>query len=164
MTKHLPCIPIWHLQYFCFVFVLGLAQFNWVDSADRDGPACQSGLVQEPCAEMQQNLLDVLGTVDEDHGRGTLFQSCGRWPEDRWSCSELPTWACGYPCWCNNRSNKCEDGSRTFLWPNGSAVPVDVLVNPINPAHGLVVFDHEWLAISTLFPSSRPWFDFLDWV
>ena len=30
---------------------------------------------------------------------------------------------------------------------NGSAVPVDVLMNPINPAHSLVaVFDQEWLA------------------
>ena len=26
---------------------------------------------------MQQNLLNVLGIVDEDHGRGTLFQSPG---------------------------------------------------------------------------------------
>ena len=54
--------------------------------ADQGGPAC---------AKMQQNLLDVPGTEDGDHGRGTLFQSCGRWREDRWSCSELPTWACG---------------------------------------------------------------------
>ena len=46
--------------------------------ADRGGPAC---------AKMQHNP----GTVDEDNGRGTLFQSCGRWREDRWSCSELPT-------------------------------------------------------------------------
>ena len=47
--------------------MLRLAHCNWVDRADRIGPACQSGLVQQPCAEMQQNLLDVLGTVDEDH-------------------------------------------------------------------------------------------------
>ena len=50
--------------------------------ADRGGPAC---------ARMQRNLLDVPGTVDEDHGRGTLFKSCGRWREDCWSSSELPT-------------------------------------------------------------------------
>ena len=59
--------------------------------ADRGGPACQSGFVQEPCAERQQIQLDVPGTVDEDHGRGRLFQSCGRWREGRWFCSELPT-------------------------------------------------------------------------
>ena len=36
---------------------------------------------------------------------------------------------------------------------NGSAVAVDVLVNPINPAHSLVVvFDQEWLAIVHPFP------------
>jgi len=57
MTKHLPCMPTWHLQYLCFAFVLRQAHCNWVDRADRGGPAWQSGFVQEPCAEMQQNLL-----------------------------------------------------------------------------------------------------------
>ena len=38
-------------------------------------------------------------------------------------------------------------------WTNGSAVPVDVLVNPINPAHSLVVvFDQERLANVHPFP------------
>ena len=54
---------------------------------------------------------------------------------------------------CNNPSNKCKDGPRTFLSTNGSAVPVDVLVNPISPAHSLVVvFDQEWLANAHPFP------------
>ena len=40
-----------------------------------------------------------------------------------------------------------KDGSRTFLETDGSAVPVEVLVHPINSAHDLVVvFDQEWLA------------------
>ena len=51
------------------------------------GPACQSGFVQEPCVEIQ----DVSGIVDEEHGRGTLFQSCGRWRDDCWFSSALPT-------------------------------------------------------------------------
>ena len=58
--------------------------------AERGAPAGQSGFVQEPGAEILQNLLDVLGRVDEDHGQGTLFRSCGRRREDRWSASEFP--------------------------------------------------------------------------
>ena len=53
----------------------------------------------------------------------------------------------------NNPSNKCKDGPRMFLGTNGSAVPVDVLVNPISPAHSLVVvFGQEWLASVYPFP------------
>ena len=58
--------------------------------AERGAPAGQSGFVQEPGAEMQQNLLDVLGKVDEDHGKRTLFRSCNRRQEYRWICSGLP--------------------------------------------------------------------------
>ena len=106
-------------------------------------------------------VLDILGMVGEDHGWGMRFQSSGRWQEARWSCCELPTWACGLAWECNNPSSKCKDGPHTFLWTNGSAVPVDILMNLVNPAHSLVVvFDQEWLANVHPFPiiSTIIWF------
>ena len=106
-------------------------------------------------------VLDILGMVGEDHGWGMRFQSSGRWQEARWSCCELPTWACGLAWECNNPSSKCKDGPHTFLWTNGSAVPVDILMNLVNPAHSLVVvFDQEWLASVYPFPiiSTIIWF------
>ena len=37
-----------------------------------------------------------------------------------------------------------KDGSRTFLGTDGSAVPVEVVVHPINSAHDVVVvFDQK---------------------
>ena len=73
-------------HYTCSICIL----FSCCDKHTLTGwaRACRGG---PACAKMHQNLLDVPGTVDEDHGRGTLFQSCGRWREDRRSCSELTT-------------------------------------------------------------------------
>ena len=68
MMKHMPHMSTLHLQYLCFVFVLRQAHFNWVGQGHRGGPACQSVILHEACAEMQRNLLDVPGIVDEDHG------------------------------------------------------------------------------------------------
>ena len=115
--------------------------------ADRDGPAC---------AKMHQNLLDVPGTVDEERSfKRVVYGKKIVGPVQNFLREPVARLA-----ECNNPSNKCKDGSRTFLWTNGSAVPVDVLVNPINPAHSLVVFDQERLASVHPFPiiSTIIWF------
>ena len=61
-----------------------------------------------------------LGIVDEDHRRGTLFQSCGRdrWREDRiydWFRASYVSEPAARLAEYNNRSNKCKDGPQTFL-------------------------------------------------
>ena len=50
MMKHLPCMPTLHLQYLCFVFMRNKHTLTGWARADWDGPARQTGFVQEPCA------------------------------------------------------------------------------------------------------------------
>ena len=72
-------------------------------------------------------------SVDEDHGRGTLFQSGAADGEIAGPIQSFPSKPVARQAERNNPSNKCKDGPLTFLWTNGSAVPVCVPVNPINP-------------------------------
>ena len=162
-------MPTLHLQYLCFVFVLRQAHFNWVGQgrlrwSSLSGWICSRTMSWEVAKPVRRPGDSRRGWY---HGRGTLFQSCGRW-RDRGSCSELPTWASGL--WLGLRNAKIQAINAqmghehlfermTMLYPSTfwwfrSTPPIVLL-------HCLIT--NGW-PMSILFPSSRPSFDFLDWI
>ena len=72
-------------MYLCFVFMLWQAHFNWVSQGRLRWSSLLLVLVIRVDLfknHVQQNLLDVPGIVDEDHGRGTHSNV---WEMARWS-------------------------------------------------------------------------------
>ena len=152
-------MPTWHLQYLCFVFVLQQAHYSWWARADRGGPVCQwisSRSMHWDAAKPVRHPRDSRWGPLARNALSIMWQMARSLFLFSFLCEPVARLA-----ECNNPSNKCKDGPRTFLWTNGSAVPADVPVNPINPAHSLVVvFDQEWLVNVHHFPiiSTIVWF------
>ena len=165
MTKHLPCTPALHLQYLCCVFMLKQAHFSWVGRSFTRWSSLSKRICSRTlCCDAAKPVGRAGDSRRGPRARNAL--SIARHWDGEKIVDLVQSFLREPVAECNNLSNKYKDGPRTFLWKNGSAVPVDVLVRPINPAHGLVVvFDYDLMFNVHPFPiRSRPSFDFVDWV
>ena len=150
MVKHLPYMPTLHLQYLCFVFVLQQTHFNWVGQ----GRSRWSSLCQDAAKPVRRPGNSRRGP----RARNALSIV---WQMARRSLVLFRASYVSLRLGLRNATIQAINAKMDHKWTNGSAVPVDVLVNPINPAHSLVVvFDQERLANVHPFPiiSTIIWF------